>query len=314
MSCNFPVIRTDKYGRVRNCPCKRCLGCRNDRREEFTQRLQLELKTYNYVGSFITLTYRKEDCPQLLPIGSAISGEQFKDRTPAGTLYKPDLTSFRDKLNHRIKYKYGHSIKYVLVGEYGLESDEPRPHYHGIVLGLPSSDRQLLYDCWGKGRIDISPVNHACIRYTLKYIDKQIFGFDSIYQAFGDYYPPFAFFSNGLGDRFYQENKDNFNELGEYYFSDTKKYKLNPYYQNKYGYIKASQRFGKDVIKYAKDNKINDLYIAEKELCKLREQSIISHDRKNGIPVYDLVKENFNNIKINVHNLSDLALEIIKKT
>lgn len=130
MCTRYRTSFIDKYGRyIKNVPCKTCLECRNMRREEYTQRLLHEWETQKYIGSFITLTYRDEDLPLLLPIGSAIVGTYFGSIPPAygSTLNRKDLSQFSDKLQKRLRRKFNHSCKYVLVGEYG--DDGHRPHY-----------------------------------------------------------------------------------------------------------------------------------------------------------------------------------------
>ena len=138
--CTRPRIMLDKFGRFSNhVPCKMCIECRNMRREEFTQRLLHEWETSGYIGSFITLTYRDEDLPLLLPLGSPVVGSYFGSVPPAygSTLSRKDLTQFCDKLQKRMRRKFNHSVKYVIVGEYG--DDGHRPHAHGIIIGLPVS-------------------------------------------------------------------------------------------------------------------------------------------------------------------------------
>ena len=160
--CTRPRYMYDKFGRICNqVPCKLCIECRNLRREDFTQRLIHEWQTFGYIGSFIYLTYRDDMLPVLLPENSAVIGAWFGSVPPAfcSTLSRSELTQFADKLQKRIKRKYGKSCKYVLVGEYG--DDGHRPHYHGIILGLPYSDRKLLYETWNKGRIDIQPISYS---------------------------------------------------------------------------------------------------------------------------------------------------------
>lgn len=99
------------------------------RREEFTQRLLNEWQSRGYIGSFITLTYRDEALPILLPEGSAVIGQWFKNIAPVygSTISRKDLTQFADIMQKRLKRKFGKSGKYILVGEYGDE--QHRPHY-----------------------------------------------------------------------------------------------------------------------------------------------------------------------------------------
>lgn len=347
MACKNPVFRKDRYNNWVPTPCKMCLLCRNQRREEWTQRLQLEYVANNYVGSFITLTYRDDTLPLLYPAGSAVSGSAFHGHTPAGTLYPPDIRQFYKALNERMYRKYGYRPKHVLVGEYG--ETEFRPHWHGIIIGLPNSERTMIYDVWNKGRIDIAPVTHADIRYTLSYIDKQIFIPEELYEAYGDFQPPLCDFSNGIGDSFYKQHQYEFDEYGRYWFSDRDYYQLPRYYLDKYGFKVLDVSFSKRVYdKFCEDNpeyyhipyeritkmfsskteyllgnKIfyNDLY---DKLCQyqsnyleLNELKIRNTAHRYGKPTYNIdnvIKKNLLDYnfesKIDVGSLADCALAL----
>lgn len=103
--CTSLRIYKDSYGRPVYGPCNTCIECRNLRREDFKQRLRFELMDYSYVGSFVSLTYRDDDLPILLPEGSAVVGSWFGSCPPAygSTLYRPDISSFCDKMQKRLK-------------------------------------------------------------------------------------------------------------------------------------------------------------------------------------------------------------------
>lgn len=128
MCTNMRLMRNEK-GYIKYVPCKYlCTECRNMRREDFAQRLKFEYKTYNYLGAFISLTYRTQDLPILLPEGSPVVGSFFGNIPPdcGSTLYRPDLSQFCDKMQKRLKRKFGKSGKYIGFGDYG--GDFHRPH------------------------------------------------------------------------------------------------------------------------------------------------------------------------------------------
>ena len=109
-------------GLLKYVPCRYlCTECRNMRREDFAQRLKFEYKSYNYLGAFISLTYRTEDLPILLPMYSATGGSYFNGILPdlCSTLYRPDLSQFCDNMQKRLRRKYGRSGKYIGFGDYG---------------------------------------------------------------------------------------------------------------------------------------------------------------------------------------------------
>lgn len=175
---------------------------------------------------------------------------------------------------------------------------------HAIYIGLPCSERKMLYECWNKGRVDIAPISHADIRYTLSYIDKQIFGANQLYQEFGDFEPPFAHFSKGLGVQWIEQNIDKFDETGTINWTDKKSYTLPPYFRDKYGFIKLHHYFSNAVKKYASDNHINDLFEAEKIYKKLKEQSMIHKEIQRFGTKIDLHKDELYQAYNSVNNLT----------
>lgn len=163
------------------------------------------------------------------------------------------------------------------------------------MIGLPYTDRNLVYEAWNKGRVDLRPINHARIRYTLDYIDKQVFGANALFEQYGDFEPPFCHFSKGLGVDYIIQNISDFNEFGELEYTDTKKYILPPYYRDKFNFKKKPQQiidyepYSESVIKYAKERNIS-LPAAQIERAKLKEQSIIKNEIIKGIGKHDLSK------------------------
>lgn len=275
------------FDRFKFAPCNMCLECRNMRREEFTVRLKHEIETSGYIASFVSLTYRDDELPLLLPVGSAVVGSYFGSVPPAfgSTLSRKDISQFCDKLSKRVHRKFGHGIKYVAVGEYG--DDGHRPHFHLIVVGLPASERTMVYEAWNKGRVDIQPVGKGAIRYTLSYIDKQIFCPDTLYDYYGDFEPPFAHFSKGLGVAWINNHLSDFDKYGTYKSGDrVKSYTLNPYYRRKFGfdakpYISV---FSDSVYRYAEQHNL-DLFTAYQQRCKVVERSLIHKQIKSREPI-----------------------------
>lgn len=328
----FDTRKNLQYSSWRFCPCGMCIECRNMRREEWTQRLKHEIQTSNYIASFITLTYRDDELPLLHNgnfefinhsdsvdydiIDKAIEeskpsikqkivvGSYFGGVPPAygSTLSKSDAKQFCDKLTKRFRRKYGNlPLKYICAGEYG--DDGHRPHLHLIVVGLPASERQMVYDAWNKGRIDIEPVGNGAIRYVLSYIDKQVFGADEIYESYGDFQPPFCLFSKGIGVRWIEKNLDKFDKFGKITFGRSgKSYTLNPYYRDKYGFsIKVYKTpFSDSVINYALQHHLS-LPEAHEKRCRLKELELQHKQIKKREPLYvcskSIIKKDFNLLK-----------------
>lgn len=236
--CTSLRLYQDSYGRPVYGPCKTCIECRNLRREDFQQRLKFELMDYSYIGSFVSLTYRDEDLPILLPKGSAIVGKWFGNIPPAygSTLYRHDISQFCDKMQKRLKRKYGVSGKYIAVGEYG--EDGHRPHWHIIYIGLPSDSRKLVREVWTYGNVDVGNIDKGAIRYVLDYIDKQVYGAKALYDFYGDFEPPFAHFSKAIGFHWIENHLKDFDEYGCLKFGSGKTIQLNPYLVEKFNFKK----------------------------------------------------------------------------
>lgn len=325
-----PSLRRHEY---KFCPCGMCIECRNVRREDYTQRLKFEIQSAGYIASFVSLSYRDDELPILYPEGSAVVGQYFKSVPPAygSTLSRQDLTQFCDKLQKRwkrlnsfkipyigkggrLRYKYipkksYRQLKYIAVGEYG--DDGHRPHYHLIIVGLPCNTRKLIYDTWNKGIVDVQPVGSGCIRYTLSYIDKQVFGADQIYEQYGDFEPPFAHFSKGLGSDYIKQNLDKFDRFGTLKFAERgKSYTLNPYYRRKYEFDSKpyTTPFSDSVVKYANEKHL-DLYKAYKERCEVVERSLQHKQIKKREPLYQCSKAIINKNLQRFKNKHDLSLE-----
>jgi hypothetical protein len=64
------------------------------------------------------------------------------------------------------------SIRFFASGEYGETTE--RPHYHAIMYGLSSSDRDVVENTWGLGHAHTVNVTPAAIAYVAGYAAKKI--------------------------------------------------------------------------------------------------------------------------------------------
>lgn len=279
MCTNMRLMKTQQ-GFFKYVPCKYlCTECRNMRREDFKQRLKFELKSYNYLGAFITLTYRDSDLPILLPEGSAVVGEFFGNVPPSlgSTLYRPDMSKFCDNMQKRLRRKFGRSGKYIGFGDYG--EDGHRPHMHLIYVGCPV-DRHLVYDTWKHGNVDVEPIGNGCIRYVLDYINKDPIFADSKYKLYGDFEPPFYHFSKGLGfeEIYKMVELGRFDRFGKTVFGDTNHtYTLPPYLKEKLGFHTKTNEYPDSVVEWAVENGYSDLDLAMENRSNVIE---VSNERK----------------------------------
>lgn len=120
-----------KESRAYSYPCGKCAACLITRRQEWTFRLLLELREYEY-SYFITLTYDDSHLPE------------------GGNLLKRDAQLFLKRLRKRVG-----KFRYFLCGEYGEKYG--RAHYHAIIMS--KEDFNLEFGTDKKGQIVI--VNSA---------------------------------------------------------------------------------------------------------------------------------------------------------
>ena len=232
MSCNRPWICKDKKGNIVTVPCGWCLQCRIDKRNEWTLRLSFEVQKSS--GCFITLTY--DDLH--LPIDESLN--------------KRDLQLFIKRFRKNLG---SIKIKYYAVGEYGEKGNIitglQRPHYHLIVTGINALKAQTyISKSWNKGFIKILPANPSTIRYTLKYMDKQLHG-ESVKKVYGEKLPPFATMSKGIGLDWIFNNIDTINELNGIPFGGVIR-PIPRYYKQKLG-IETNQQYSEDKLRLIKD-------------------------------------------------------------
>lgn len=175
-------------GKYLRLPCGNCLGCRQDRAQNWALRCQLELQDHP-AAVFATLTY----------------DDQYKPLT----LRKHDVSAYIKKARKNFTNK----LRFFASGEYGDQTQ--RPHYHAIIYGAaaePSLFRPGEYHCpgleeaWTKGHVRIYPATPANIAYTAGYCSKKI-GYrhtshERVDPSTGEVYqwqPPFILMSRNPG-------------------------------------------------------------------------------------------------------------------
>lgn len=129
-------------------PCGRCLACRIARSKEWAERCLHELESWKE-SSFVTLTYSDE----YLPLG--------------GNLVKSHLQLFIKRLREAIREE-GRSIRYFACGEYGEKYG--RPHYHVILFGVGTGDKDIVCGVWPQGRVHMGSVTRDSCNYVSGYI------------------------------------------------------------------------------------------------------------------------------------------------
>ncbi|UDN67879.1 replication initiator protein [robinz microvirus RP_165] len=157
VNCQKPHIQDgNAYG------CGHCVPCRVKKRREWTHRMMLEAAQYKD-NTFCTLTYADEMLPEDMCVGPHI------------------IQSFLKRLR-----KTSPKLRYFASGEYGDIAG--RPHYHLALFGYPncynSRTQQLFQTCcapcqnvkkaWGKGAIELAPLEPGSMAYVAGYINKKM--------------------------------------------------------------------------------------------------------------------------------------------
>lgn len=166
-------------------PCGSCIGCRKARSKEWAERCLHELESWKE-SSFVTLTYSDE----YLPLG--------------GNLVKSHLQLFIKRLRETIREE-GRSIRYFACGEYGKKYG--RPHYHVILFGIGTRDKDIVCGVWPQGRMHLGSVTFASCRYVANYVlDKDSVKTDPLSGVHTA--KPFQIQSQGLGRDWLDKNAD----------------------------------------------------------------------------------------------------------
>ena len=213
-SPNWNWWNGNKYRSITPIPCGQCLDCQLNYARQWATDCMLEKHYYPENECwFITLTYADE----YLPI--------YKYTTEDGKEYsgislrKKDFQDFWKRLRKHYKCK----IKYLLAGEYGSQTQ--RPHSHAIVFGLPLNTTQFKYigknangdalwtdpeleKVWGKGNIIIGQVTFKSVSYVVRYTIKKWKNKDSNLNKLYGRIDEFICMSQGIGKRYYEDNKD----------------------------------------------------------------------------------------------------------
>lgn len=166
--------------------CGKCVGCRNDRAQQWSTRIVHEASMYKQ-NCFVTLTYSDENLPDSYSVNIT------------------EIQKFMKRLRKHISMEYNRNLKlyqwgdtpkpkkpicrYFAVGEYG--SKTLRPHYHLIIFGYDFPDKvlwrvtdrshrcyrsDLLEKAWPFGQSEIGNVTEQSAGYVARYTLKKVSG------------------------------------------------------------------------------------------------------------------------------------------
>lgn len=166
MKCLHPsIFNISAYGREYKAvpvPCGKCEACLYNKSLDWQNRIRVEHK-HSSNAFFFTLTYADE----------YLKYHTYVDES-TGAVYETPCVSRKDVSNFmkRLRKNIGVSgIRFFLVSEYAPLN--LRPHYHGILFNLPSSNasfvRQMVEKSWGQGFVTTSKLTDGRIGYSVKY-------------------------------------------------------------------------------------------------------------------------------------------------
>lgn len=212
-------------------PCGKCNFCLETRRNEWSFRLNQELKV-SVSSYFLTLTY---DSDHLV--------FSLESRLP--TLNVSDTQTFIKRLRKAQGKVCDVGLRYYLCGEYGDDSE--RPHYHMIIFNLHADivGREViqmlkyhpegvyspkLSEIWRGGIVHVGTCTQSSIHYTTKYVVNR-------HRQYPGRDPPFSTMSRKPG-------------LGSNYISTHKQWHVEAYrnFTQEHGIVARLPRFYKDRI------------------------------------------------------------------
>lgn len=153
--CPYPIylVKNDLY-----VPCGKCGACLRRSINDYSSRLQYEMRTADWGAYWLTLTY--EDDPTQLFIDN----------------YSSEYNPFKHQLQKYFKRlrKDGFRFSYFALGDYG--DTFGRPHYHVIYFAKSRFDEERAHELWvsgdqtfGRGFICVEPLTVGRIAYTVRY-------------------------------------------------------------------------------------------------------------------------------------------------
>lgn len=193
MGCLSPVdVKRPDWAVFRKymaVPCGRCVGCKLERRRNWTIRIMHEAQMH-LENCFLTLTYRDAD----LVYGAR-----------QATLVKTDLQKFWKRLRKELKK----NVRYFACGEYGEQRS--RPHYHACLFGADFEDKAVhsvsgdivlytssrLDGIWNHGHCTVGALTPGTAAYTAGYILDKKLGKERVYYDAQGIEPEFLVMSRG---------------------------------------------------------------------------------------------------------------------
>lgn len=255
MACAKPFLRRLRRRGVDlliPIPCGHCFACRRDKIRMWQDRLCFE--AVGKPSTFLTLTYDDNHMP--------------KDKS----VHLEDWQRFHDRLRH---VKGVPKYKYFVTSEYG--SVNYRPHMHVCLINFDWQRFELysaIDHAWEqKGFFSCSSLSPGRIRYTLKYMSKELSGdYKNDYELLG-LKPLFHTMSKGIGRDWFFRNIESIREHKGYFLD---------------GKLRPLPRYWKDLLLASEDLSNHD-FLKQFQKWFDRASDVTSQKNWNSykVPLFD---------------------------
>lgn len=279
-------------------PCNRCLNCRIDKINSYSDRCEYEL-IKRRAGAFVTFTYDDYHITHLYRKDS-------KGKLVA-TLSRDDSRRFLYRLNKNVKKELKSmgmdtcplmqkDYKYVLSGEYGDHGTVfDRPHFHALFFGLDYAFcKKIFARSWrGQGEIKVLPITQGAPQYVLDYITTMEYGeMRKIKYTNNNLEPPFQVHSLGIGTEIYSSQLDYIKKHNNCYRWHGKDRPLPAYWRDKFLLPKnniykrfeniknVAYREGYTDLSPINRKKVYDLHNYCLSTAKIRESNLIKKSKR----------------------------------
>lgn len=268
MLCNYRHLRKSKDGSISLVPCGTCMACRVNKKTFWTNRIAYDVMYYNRLG-----------------FGSTFAGLSIDDNhlNSCRSVVKEDL----QKVIKRLRFHSPIKFKHFSIGEYG--DDSQRPHYHSILIGLPTEiSKEVLRKSWDYGFTTAEPVTSGRIRYVVDYLDCTSKESKDTFERLG-VTPPFNLHSKGIGTSLFESQLDFILTTG-HYLSKGKLQPLTPYWLDKLGVpsnvrtLSISQL--NDILNKARSSGFNSFKAFQSDLAHTQELALYNRQINRLSPRY----------------------------
>lgn len=227
MICKYLHSVKKKDGQIVQVPCGICLACRVNKKTFWQNRIQSDVSQLSRRG-----------------IGSSFVGLSIDDDNILKIVgnEKTELQKIIKRLRQHSPIKFSH----FSVFEYG--DNTHRPHFHSILIGVPTElSAPLLRKSWKYGFTTSEPVTSGRVRYVVDYLDYTSPQAKDSFRSLG-VTEPFNLHSNGIGHSLFDSQLELILDTG-HYLHKGKLFPVSTYWLDKLGVPISSRLSTPDSLK-----------------------------------------------------------------